>query len=401
MIRVTEIRTMNRVSIPVVVALTFTAALAVNLHLLFDLPGDHLISSLYLLPVLIACHRLPARQVAAASAVAVALYLASAWLAGAPLAVWLFTVLGLAVGGYLATRFAVQRSEVARRVREAEEARERLQTFLGMVAHDLATGMTNVMVGAELLTEHGTAPMSDPQRVAAAAISGGTRQMQRLLDDLRAASAIGAGRFDVRPAPMDLIAVAREVVAQQQMTTNQHRLELDAAGRIEGVWDRERVAQLLTNLVSNAIKYSPGGGDVRVVVRPGKDGPIVCVQDQGIGIGAEERELLFQPFSRGGRSAVAHGSGLGLWIAQVIVEAHNGRIWVESEIGRGSVFSVALPGGDGMVDGLRGEVLTESWKAAGERPKYGQPRLKRRSPAAWPAPAAGTFAPDNAVVRAR
>ena len=322
------------------IVVLFTAAVVVNLVLL---PGDHLVSSLYLIPVLIACHRMRPRHVAVAVAVAVVLHVVSAAFADRPLAVWLFGVLGLLVGGYLTIRFAAYRQEIERRAQDEEAARERLQTFLGMVAHDLAGGLTNVHVGAELLAQNGGRAIDETDRVAIAAIVGGTRQMQRLLADLRAAAAIGAGRFDVRAAPMDLVAATRIVVDQHQALTGRHRLVLEGADRLEGTWDRERISQLLTNLVSNAIKYSPEGGEIRVAVRSSPLGAIINVRDQGIGIDPRQWEHLFQPFSRVDSPAEVSGTGLGLWIAKEIVEAHGGRIWVESEVGKGSTFSVELP----------------------------------------------------------
>lgn len=367
---------MKRFTVPAVIMLSFMVALAINLYVLLVLPANHLISSLYLIPVLIACHRLAPRHVATATAVAVGLYLVSARIAERPLSVLVFSVVGLLVGGYLAIQFSAHRLEIARRVRESEEVQQRLQTFLAMVAHDLAGGVTNVIVGAELLMAHDSLPKSETQRVAASAIAGGTRQIQRLLDDLRAAAAIGAGSFDVRAAPMDLVAVARQVVDQQQVTTNQHRLELNAADRLEGVWDRERVSQLLTNLVSNAIKYSPGGGAVQVTILPNPDGPTISVRDHGIGISPRERDLLFQPFSRADHAPEVPGTGLGLWIVKAIVEAHNGRIWVESEVGSGSAFFVALPSAGGTAGRMRlQEFVAETRGQAGEQLGSSEPSM--------------------------
>ena len=328
-----------RPALPAIVA-AFAGALSINLILL---PGDHLVSSLYLVPVLIACHWLAPRAVAVSAAIATGLYVLSATIADRPLAVWPFGLLAFLLGGYLTVRFALQRQEIARRARREEEERQRLQTFLGMVAHDLAGGLTNVLAGVEMLRRTGNRDPAEEERVAVRAIAGGARQMQRLLDDLRSAAAIGAGRFKVCPGAMDLAALARQIVDEQRAGAGRHRLLLDAPDRLEGAWDRERVAQLLTNLVSNAVKYSPQGGDVRVAIRATAEGAVLSVRDRGVGIDPRQRRFLFQPFSRIEQRQEIPGTGLGLWIAKAIVDGHGGRIWVESEVGQGSTFSVVLP----------------------------------------------------------
>src|SRR5262249_26809423 len=112
---------------------------------------------------------------------------------------------------------------------------------------------------------------------------------------------------------------------------------------LEGRWDRQRLRQLLANLVSNAIKYSPDGGEVRLVIdrQPGE--AIVRVSDQGIGISPKDLPQLFQPFSRLNPHAAANGTGLGLYISRAIVEAHQGRFAVPGDPGSGSPSEVPPP----------------------------------------------------------
>jgi signal transduction histidine kinase len=121
-------------------------------------------------------------------------------------------------------------------------------------------------------------------------------------------------------------------------------LTLDAAGPVVGRWDPDRLDQVLTNLVSNALKYSPEGGEVRVGVRRDDGEAALTVSDQGIGIPPAERATLFEPFARGAAARrIAEGTGLGLSIAATIVARHGGTIACESEVGVGSTFTVRLP----------------------------------------------------------
>jgi signal transduction histidine kinase len=137
--------------------------------------------------------------------------------------------------------------------------------------------------------------------------------------------------------------IARRVISIHQAATIGHQLILDAPEQLEGEWDGERVSQLLTNLVSNAIKYSPAGGEVRVAVREMAGQAVVSVSDQGIGLSGDQIERLFQPFTRLYSGRDIKGTGLGLYICKAIVEAHAGRIWVESTPGQGTTFTVTLP----------------------------------------------------------
>ena len=110
-----------------------------------------------------------------------------------------------------------------------------------------------------------------------------------------------------------------------------------------GNWDQDRLHQLFTNLIANAIKYSPEGGEIGITVQQTGQEALVRVADHGIGMTPEQRAVLFQPFARLDQAGGVPGSGLGLYISKAIVEAHWGRIWVGSTAGQGSAFWVALP----------------------------------------------------------
>lgn len=331
---------LTRVRAVSLVVAGFAAAILINFAVL---PGDHLVSSLYLLPVLFACHVWHPKAVAITALGAALLYIVSAQIEERPLTVWPFGVLAFVIGGYLTVQYSLQREEIARRALRESEERQRLQVFMGMVAHELAGSVTNIMAGAEMLAESPSRGSQESDRVAVAAINSGTRQARRLLTDLRDAAAIGAGEFRVAPGRMDVVELATEIVAEQRLLHADHAIIIDAPERIGGDWDRERVGQLLANLISNACKYSRAGSEVRVVLRGSSGRVAIGVHDEGMGIAPDQRERIFEPFARGdGNSGVA-GTGLGLWISKAIAEAHGGSIVIESEEGRGSRFTAILP----------------------------------------------------------
>jgi signal transduction histidine kinase len=310
----------------------------------------YIMTPLYAIPVLVAAYCLPPRGAVATAALAVTINLASGLLEHTPVEVVLLYTSGLLISAFLAVALARQRQASARHAQAAEQhaqaaelARQRLQVFLGMVAHDLRNPLSAILGAAQMLDRPAAQALPPRQGQMLLLIATAAQTMDRLLADLRDASTIGAGHFAIRRAPADLVAIARQVVALQEASADGHRLILDAPVRLEGAWDGERLNQLLTNLISNAIKYSPAGGVVRVSVHESQGEARVSVADQGIGIGADETAKLFQPFARLYEGQDVPGVGLGLFISKAIVEAHGGRIWVESAPGQGSVFSVALP----------------------------------------------------------
>lgn len=306
-------------------------------------PPSYVASSLYAIPILITARHFLPRVVAGVSLLAISLSLLNAYLEQTPLGGWLFGLLALLLIGSLAVLLARQRQEAAQLAREAQDARHQLQQFLGLVSHDLAQPLTSIQGYAQLLSRQTNSLPTERQQRAQVAIEAALRQMQRLVGDLKDTAQIGNGYFTLQPSRLDLVGLLRAVVTEQQATTNYHHLRLEAPESLAGNWDQDRLHQLFTNLLTNAIKYSPEGGEVCVQVHPTPQEVIVRVADQGIGMMPEQRAILFQPFVRLKQAKAVPGSGLGLYISKAIVEAHGGRIWVESEAGHGTSFSVALP----------------------------------------------------------
>jgi len=157
-------------------------------------------------------------------------------------------------------------------------------------------------------------------------------------------SRIRTGKLSIRPARFDLTQLGRNLVENfaPQVAAADSSMQLSAEGPVEGNWDEFRIEQVVTNLLTNALRYGAKSPvDVRVYTAHGE--ARVEVRDQGIGISEENQKRIFQQFERGSASQVAAGLGLGLFISEQSVAAHGGSIEGESQIGEGALFRVCLP----------------------------------------------------------
>jgi signal transduction histidine kinase len=230
-----------------------------------------------------------------------------------------------------------------RRADEAESARDQLREFMGMVVHDLRNPLTVTLGYLQMLRQQLQETESHRQLAIVDKIDPSLMTARRLIEDLLDSTRIGGGRFVIRPSPADFVDIVRQVVEAQITLDAGHFYVVDAPISLPGLCDTERIRQVLTNLMSNAAKFSPSGSVVQVTAE--RVGGIVrlSVTDQGPGLTPSQIDLLFQPFSRLIEGNEASGTGLGLYITKGIVEAHHGRVWVTSVIGEGSTFFVELP----------------------------------------------------------
>jgi signal transduction histidine kinase len=222
------------------------------------------------------------------------------------------------------------------------------EDYLALISHDLRAPLTAVQAEAQLLERQlardGNVDSAYVNRTTS--IVANSRRMNAMIQELLESSLLESGTMAVQPRPLELIQLLGSIVDRIGF----ERVSMQASavtsnGPVLVSADPERIDRVLTNLITNALKYSPELRPVIVGVEQGDGEAIVSVADQGAGIPPEELPRLFQRFTRGraGPKGDASGLGLGLYIARLMVEAHGGRIRVESEVGKGSTFFFTLP----------------------------------------------------------
>lgn len=216
--------------------------------------------------------------------------------------------------------------------------------FVSIVSHDLRTPLTAIRGYVELLPRVG--PLNDQQRDFVARVEYSMTNIVSLISDLLDIGRVEAG-VDWEMKPLALDAIVREAVEelQAEAAKAQHHLTAQLAPLSPALGNARRLRQVVNNLVGNALKYTPVGGQIAVIAREDGEFLFLQVRDTGIGIALDDQRHIFDKFYRVRSDATERiaGSGLGLSIVKAIVEKHNGRVWVESEPGKGSTFTVVLP----------------------------------------------------------
>jgi len=231
------------------------------------------------------------------------------------------------------------------RIRAAEEMKA---TFISAVSHELKTPVALIKGYASTLRRADAQWDEATVRESLRVIEEEADHLTELIENLLDASRAQAGSFKLAPVELDIDDLVVRVVKKFQAQTPTHRIIADVSPTMPLVFaDEARITQVLSNLISNAVKYSPPGSEIRISGRATPKEVIITVADQGIGIAPEERDKLFERFYRSERAVRrgTPGTGLGLYLSKAIVEAHGGRIWVEdNEAGQpGARFSFSLP----------------------------------------------------------
>jgi len=248
-------------------------------------------------------------------------------------------------------------AELKERYEQLKELDRMKSQFLSIASHELKTPIT-AMSGflqvslrrvRRLSEEAGDTPVGEGLRGITEQLEVVYRQttkLARLVDELLDVSRIQTGRIEFRYGDVDMGELANEVAARMQLTTTTHAISVSRDSAAVVTADRDHLEQVLNNLLTNAIKYSPGGGPITIDVRPEEDGGVrVSVTDEGIGIPEEELDAIFGLFYRSPDRAArdAAGMGLGLYISKEIVVRHGGRIWAERAGAKGSRLNVTIP----------------------------------------------------------
>jgi PAS domain S-box-containing protein len=253
------------------------------------------------------------------------------------------------ITGYSAiARDITERKRAEQRLQETRDETDRVkQEFFALVSHELRTPLTSLKGYARLLLQGEAGELPDDGRRFVEIMTRNTDRLERLVDDLLLVARLEGGGFTVQRSDVDLRRLVSESVEAARPVAESKSIEMtldvEPVGTCPG--DRQRLEQLLDNLISNALKYTPQGGRVATRLQRENGHVTIEVEDSGVGIPLEEQQFVFDQFFRASRATAdaIPGVGLGLTIVKAIAEAHQGAVKVQSEDGRGATFRVELP----------------------------------------------------------
>jgi two-component system, OmpR family, sensor kinase len=248
----------------------------------------------------------------------------------------------VAVVGSSFNRMGAELENLVASLRELDEMKGE---FVSSVSHELRTPLTSIKGYLESLLDEEPGPLNEEQREELEIVYRNATRLQDLVNDLLTLSRLESGRIEMNLRPLDVGGLAQDACEELRPTARQGGLEVrvERARELVVEADELRLHQALGNLLGNAIKFSEAGTEV-VVRAFGSDGTAVIeVSDRGVGIPADELPRLPERFYRASTAGAAQGTGLGLAITQEIVDAHGGRMEVDSEVGVGSTFRISLP----------------------------------------------------------
>ena len=228
------------------------------------------------------------------------------------------------------------------RFREAEEIKS---TFISVISHELKTPVALIKGYVGTLRREDASWDREVIEDSLKVIEEEADRLTVLIENLLDASRLQAGGIKINLCDIDLKNLAERVAERFRTQTSQHKLSVDFPEDYPIiVGDEERLSQVFSNLISNAIKYSPSGGEIRIAGQVRADAVIVCITDQGPGVAPEDMPHIFDRFYRSqDATRTTKGAGLGLYLARAVVEAHGGRIWVEPQSGAGARICFSLP----------------------------------------------------------
>jgi len=253
---------------------------------------------------------------------------------------------GKIVGFLRVAKDITEKKRYERRLKELDKMKS---DFVSNVSHELRTPLTSIKGSVDNMLDGLTGSLNEKQIRYLNRIKSNTDRLSRLINDLLDLSRIESGHVEVRPTNLPLTALAEEVAEHMKALAAEKliRIEIPPADPKVTAWaDRDKVTQVLINLISNAVKFTPRDGKITVALeKNGSDYIQISVADTGPGILPEERNRIFSKFYQVANvdKQKPKGSGLGLAISKALVEMHGGKIWMESEVGKGSTFYFTLP----------------------------------------------------------
>jgi len=227
----------------------------------------------------------------------------------------------------------------------AESRSQEKTEYISIASHDLRTPLTAIQMSAGMLQRYGNKLTEDKKEKHLKRIQTAAQHMNQLLEDILTLSRTEAGKLDFHPEPIDVVEFCEEVLDEiKAIASAKHSLRLTLYGDNQVInLDPLILRHILSNLLSNAIKYSPEGGTINLDVTPTTTEITFTVRDRGIGLPSEYQKKLFQRFERADNVGKIPGTGLGLSIVKRLIDLHGGEITVESQQGKGSIFTVTFP----------------------------------------------------------
>ncbi|MBW4454608.1 MAG: response regulator [Nostoc indistinguendum CM1-VF10] len=244
---------------------------------------------------------------------------------------------------------AIQQAELLAQTQAALAKEKQLNVFksqiIATVSHEYRTPLTSILAAASTLVKHSQQLDESKQQRFLGIIEQKARYMSKLVDNMLLVNQFELEKSKIKPILLDLLQFFSDLIEQERETVgDRHELIFQITGNNQGFWgDRGLLQQIFTNLISNAIKYSPDGGTVEFHLIGKESQVIFYIKDQGIGIPMADQENLFQSFSRGSNVDTIPGTGLGLAIAKACVDLHGGDITLSSQVGQGTKVTVSLP----------------------------------------------------------
>jgi len=238
--------------------------------------------------------------------------------------------------------------EIQDKSRQLETANQHKSEFLANMSHELRTPLNAIIGFSEVLLERLFGEINEKQDDYLKDIHSSGKHLLSLINDILDLSKVEAGRMELDLATFDLPSAISNAMTLVRERAQRHgiKLGLDTDPELgETVADERKFKQILLNLLTNAVKFTPDGGRVEVRARRDEENVIVAVHDTGIGIATEDQGAVFEEFRQVGRHYTnkQEGTGLGLALTRKFVELHGGRIWLESEPGKGSTFTFTIP----------------------------------------------------------